>query len=361
LGGDVETDRWLNSKTNTFIGVGVAGGGNLSHSSPYEGWDNTAVGNNAFHSNTTGFWNSGVGSDALYSNTEGRYNSAVGHSALGSNTTGSYNSALGAIALNLNRTGNSNSAMGEEALKLNETGDNNTAVGSFAGYLNVTGSGNVFLGFEAGYLETGSDRLYIANSGASTLIYGQFDTGRVCINCTDPSVALDVNGAVRVRNQSSLWISGNGARPYRQSDSTVIDMNTTGGARITRGATAGKKNVMLPITVTGPLFGQNVTITDLDVYWAGETGFEAISAVLLRRQEGVCITTECYTNILFDTVDHTCEDSLNPTGCTLHYDLTTNNVLTADKGILYLTLELAFSGESTLIDIGGVKLTLRHD
>ena len=55
------------------------------------------------------------------------------------------------------------------------------------------------------------------------------------------------------------------------------------------------------------------------------------------------------------------ESSNNPTGCTLHYDLTTNNVLTADSGILYLTLELAFSGASTRIDIGGVKLTLRHD
>ena len=360
MGGDIKTDRWLNSDTNTFIGVGVAGAGNLSHSSEIQGWGNTAVGNYVLYSNTTGFWNSGVGSNVLFLNTEGSFNSAVGYSALDSNTTGRYNSALGTGALTANKTGNDNSAMGEEALKLNETGNRNIAVGSLAGYMNVAGSGNVFLGFSAGASETASDRLYIANSAGSTLIYGQFDTGRVCINCTDPSAGLDVNGTVRVRNQSSLWISGNGVRPYQQSDSTVINMNTTGGARITRGAAAGNKNVMLPITVTGPLFGQNVTITGLDVYWAGETEFDAIGAVLLRRQTGVNITTEYYSSILHDTSDYTCISSSNPTGCTLHYDLTTNNVLTDDSGVLYLTLELVFSGQTTKIDIGGVKLTLRH-
>ena len=251
--------------------------------------------------------------------------------------------------------------MGEIALRSNTTGSGNTAIGAAAGFSNETGSGNVFLGLLAGYNETGSDRLFIANSDASTLIYGQFDTGRVCINCTNPSGALDVNGSVRVRSESSLWVSGNGVRPYRQSDSTVIDMNTTGGASITRGATAGNKNVMLPITVTGPLFGQNVRVTGLDVYWAGETEFEAISAVLLRRQTGVCAASACYANILFDSTDHSCDDAIYPTGCVLHYDLTTNNVLTVDSGILYLTLEFAFSGASTRIDIGGVKLTLRHD
>ena len=44
-----------------------------------------------------------------------------------------------------------------------------------------------------------------------------------------------------------------------------------------------------------------------------------------------------------------------------HYDPTSNNVLTADSGILYLTLELAFSGSTTWVEIGGVRLTLEHN
>jgi hypothetical protein len=342
LGADLKTDRWLNSDSNTFLGV-EAGGSGLTHGSGIEGYYNTAIGSQAMPQITTGFSNTAVGRGALLGNLTGYQNIAVGRGALSQNTTGCDNTALGIGALTSNNA------------------DHNSAVGVFAGYNNQEGGGNVFLGFKAGYNETGSDRLYIANSDTSTLIYGQFDTGRVCVNCTDPSGTLDVNGSVRVRSESSLWISGNGVRPYRQSDSTVIDMNTTGGASITRGAMAGNKNVMLPITITGPLFGQNVRVTGLDVYWAGETEFEAISAVLLRRQTGVSITSEYYASLLHDAVDHTCQSSINPTGCKLHYDLTTNNVLTADSGVLYLTLELAFSGASTQIDIGGVKLTLRHD
>jgi hypothetical protein len=158
-----------------------------------------------------------------------------------------------------------------------------------------------------------------------------------------------------------LWISGNGVRPFHQSDSTIIDMNTIGGAMITRGADTGTKNVMLPITVPGTLYGQNVRLTDLDLYWVGATQFDGITAILMRRQTGVCATSSCYQTILFDTSDHGCDVSVNPTGCTLHYDLIANNVLSSSSGVLYLTIELAFSGASSPIDIGGARLTLEYD
>ena len=38
-----------------------------------------------------------------------------------------------------------------------------------------------------------------------------------------------------------------------------------------------------------------------------------------------------------------------------------NNILTADSGILYLTLELAFYSDTAWVEIGGVRLTLEHD
>jgi hypothetical protein len=138
-------------------------------------------------------------------------------------------------------------------------------------------------------------------------------------------------------------------------------MTNYGGASITRGATAGNKNVMLPITITAPLLGQNVTVTGLDIYWSGQTEFDGIAAVLLRRQTGVCGSAACFANILFDSADRVCDVANNPTGCTIHFDLTENNVLTADSGILYLTLEFAFSGASTWIQVGGVKLTVSHN
>lgn len=166
------------------------------------------------------------------------------------------------------------------------------------------------------------------------------------------------SGIIQSTAQSYVWISGNGVRPFHQSDSTVIDMDTKGGALVYCGATSGTRNVMLPITVPGPLYGQDVTVSDLDIYFRTQSEFDTITAVLLRRQAGV----GSYDNILHDSATHGCDDDVHPDGCTIHYDLTSNNVLSADAGILYLTLELTYSsGGSTWIQIGGVRLTLEHD
>jgi hypothetical protein len=175
------------------------------------------------------------------------------------------------------------------------------------------------------------------------------------------AIAAEGTGRITSTAKSYIWISGNGVRPYHQSDSTSIDMDSVGGAKITRGATAGNKNVMLPIALPGTLYGQNVRVVALDVYWSGDTDFDAISAILLRRQTGVCETATCYASLLNDGTDRTCEDSVYPTGCTVHFDLTSNNTLTANSGVLYLTVEMAFSGASTWVEIGGVRLTLEHD
>jgi hypothetical protein len=180
-------------------------------------------------------------------------------------------------------------------------------------------------------------------------------------SATGAALALEGTGRLTSTAKSYVWISGNGVRPYSHSDSTTIDMDTVGGAKITRGATAGNKNVMLPIALPGTLYGQNVRVTGLDIYWSGDTDFDAISAILLRRQTGVCGTATCYASLLDDHTARTCEDSVDPTGCTVHFDLASNNTLTANSGVLYLTFELAFSGASTWVDIGGARLTLEHN
>jgi hypothetical protein len=266
MGGDIKTDRWLNSNYNTLIGVGVGGAGAFAHNSGFEGWFNTAVGSEALYSNTKGYSNSALGAGALYSNTTGEYNAAVGTAALYSNTWGYANSALGIQALQGNSTGYRNSAVGSFALRdnitgysnsafgnialmngggyentalgagalsINSNGHNNSAIGFDALYGNLYGTSNsalgsqagfysagdrnVFIGAQAGYSETGSDRLHIANNSNSTLIYGEFDNGRVCINCTDPTTAVDVNGELSIRN----W--GTGGTPVCKNGNTLSD------------------------------------------------------------------------------------------------------------------------------------------
>jgi hypothetical protein len=76
-------------------------------------------------------------------------------------------------------------------------------MGYAGGYNNQTGSGNVFLGYKAGYNETGSNKLYIANSDVNPpLIYGDFSTGRVGIRTNNPQGTLDVNGPIYQRGVS---------------------------------------------------------------------------------------------------------------------------------------------------------------
>ncbi|MDD5371224.1 MAG: hypothetical protein PHQ40_19245 [Anaerolineaceae bacterium] len=195
--------------------------------------------------------------------------------------------------------------------------------------------------------------VYANNTGGGTGLLAESNTG----------VAIQAAGTGVIRSSASsyVWISGSGLRPYRQSDDTIIDMDTIGGAKVTRGAAAGTRNVMLPITIPGQLYGQNVTVTGLDVYFLSDTASDGITATLFRRQKGVCSTSPCYATILFDSAFYGCDDAVTPSGCSHHWDLTSNNILTSSSGVLYLTFELAFNSGTSWVDIGGVRLTLEHD
>jgi hypothetical protein len=194
---------------------------------------------------------------------------------------------------------------------------------------------------------------YIYNNGGGGGLRAESNTGA--------AIKATGSGIIQSSALSTLWISGSGLRPYHQADSTIIDMDTIGGAKITRGATAGTKNVMLPITITSPLYGQNVTVTGLDVYFLGDTASDGITTTILRRQKGMCSTSTCFATILSDTTFYGCDDAVTPTGCVHHWDLSANNILSDSSGILYLTFELTFSGAAGWVDIGGVRLTLTHD
>jgi hypothetical protein len=178
---------------NTFIGR-AAGYANTTGSSNtflgyYAGYSNTTGNFNSFiglaagYANTTGYNNTFLGERAGYSNTTGNYNSFIGLAAGYHNTTGGYNTFLGFNAGYDNTTGYSNTFLGMYAGYANTTGLFNTFLGYYAGYANTTGIGNIFVGQSAGYNETGSNKLYVANSDTSApLIYGDFANGILAVN-----------------------------------------------------------------------------------------------------------------------------------------------------------------------------------
>ena len=143
---------------------------------------NTAGGRHALSQNTTGEKNTATGAQALERNTTGKLNTAMGYEALTFNKTGNLNTALGFRTMRKNETGKSNTAAGHSALEANTSGKFNTVVGAFAGKTNITGSSNVFIGYKAGMSEKGSQKLYIANSARSPLVYGDFNKKTLKVN-----------------------------------------------------------------------------------------------------------------------------------------------------------------------------------
>ncbi|MBO9613069.1 MAG: hypothetical protein J7619_10265 [Dyadobacter sp.] len=144
---------------------------------------NTFVGAYSGYSNTTASSNTFVGYHAGYTNTTGGFNTFVGNLSGKFNTTGFWNVALGLQAGYNNTTGNSNLFLGNNAGFSNTTGEANVALGINAGSGNITGNGNIFIGTAAGSAETGSNKLYIANSNTSNpLIKGDFSNGTLIFN-----------------------------------------------------------------------------------------------------------------------------------------------------------------------------------
>ena len=182
--------------------------------------NNSSIGYKSLYSNTNGNYNSANGNNALYSNLTGSYNTANGFYSLYANTTGFYNTAIGSYALNANLTGHFNTAIGLNALVMDSSGSTNTAVGANAGLTNTSGSGNVFLGYNAGYYETGSNKLYIANGGASPLIYGDFSTNKIGLGTTTPEfrLSLDSDGGIMATGTlgsgTLLTTAGSGTRLF---------------------------------------------------------------------------------------------------------------------------------------------------
>lgn len=88
-----------------------------------------------------------------------------------------------------------NTSIGFKSSSFIQTGNYNVVLGAYAGFTNASGSGNLFLGYQAGYSETGSNKLYIANSSTSTpLIYGDFSTGSIGIGTNVLSKKFNVSG-----------------------------------------------------------------------------------------------------------------------------------------------------------------------
>jgi hypothetical protein len=226
-------DAATNTTGNNNVIVGKEAGLGVASTSNYS--DTVAVGYQALYSLTTGVENTAVGYQAGTNINTGDYNTIFGYQAgqyvttanhnslfgrgAGQDVTGANNVGMGSLALadcvssNNNiaigysaargtsgsapnntvaigyeslrnvTTANTNVAIGRSSGYSITTGGNNVLLGHESGYSLVGGASNVMLGYRAGFYETGSNKLYIANSDTTTpLIYGDFNLRAATIN-----------------------------------------------------------------------------------------------------------------------------------------------------------------------------------
>jgi hypothetical protein len=159
-------------------------------------------------------------------------------------------------------------------------------------------------------------------------------------------------GAIIKGADSYLFVPGSAFVKNNDTDSTRWDMQMSGAAKVYRGATAGAKYIFFPITTPGVLYGQNVTVESITVYYRCENGANNyIAGTSLTKQTDA----DSYVSILADGTDRTSNVASSYT-----LNLTTDNVLSGSQGILGLYLTLDFENDTEYIQIGGVRLRLSH-
>jgi len=166
---NVKSDGYLNSDTNTFFGIDIAGAGNLTHTTGSEGWCNTFVGYAAGYSNNTGYANTFNGYYAGYSNNTGTLNTFNGYYAGYSNNTGYANTFNGVFAGISNTTGNNNTFNGYQAGRYQADGSTDRTTGDYGLYLgtetkaSANGTSNeIVIGYNA--IGKGSNTIKMGNT-----------------------------------------------------------------------------------------------------------------------------------------------------------------------------------------------------
>ncbi len=211
---------------------------------------NVFLGPDAGGSNTTAWYNTFVGIGTGYNTTSGGYNSYYGINSGFAMKSGSNNAFYGSnsgywfdgglgntfIGAEAGRggpdndpadpAGNYNTLVGSFTSTVLESGSYNTIVGASAGAAMRTGTHNVFLGYQAGSGETGSNKLYIANSSTNPLIYGDLTTKQLGINTTTLTKTLNVGGDAAVSGNIS---AGSVTGPINGATNAKVLFNAASG------------------------------------------------------------------------------------------------------------------------------------
>jgi len=159
-----------------------------------------------------------------------------------------------------------------------------------------------------------------------------------------------VAGAAIQGADSYLFVPAAHLIKNMSGDTTRWDVDYT-EVEIFRGATAGGKTVMVPITIPAVLYGQNVRISAMRVYYK-VAGTAYISATRLYKATDV----DSHETLINDGTDRT---STTASAYSLTPDALYDD-LSSTAGILMAEFSLSFSNDTDAVTIAGIRLTLDH-
>jgi len=147
-----------------------------------------------------------------------------------------------------------------------------------------------------------------------------------------------------------LWVPGIAVMPYPASGCTFWPQ-TSGSVRLDC-SSSGFKSVFIPITVPGVLFGQNVRVESILVFYDLDHAGSYITHTYLQKLIGAGSSQSLIS-------DGTNRTSTSPTSYSL--SASGNYTLTSSSGPLNLQLSVYHDGDPTHdVTVGGVRIRLGH-
>ena len=194
--------------------------------------------------------------------------------------------------------------------------------------------------------------------GQSSTSIGVSGVGAIGVQgyATGSGVALKAygNGVIQSSARSYLWIAGNEARVSTDQLDKVDVIYGWSGSSLVRATTAGSYDVMIPISLPTVLYGQNVKVSEVLVYYSVENAGDKIDLTQLRKNTGA------------GTADTVVDDGTDRNSTTaIYYALPLSEPISLSDTSGHLSLRLLVNftgtGASRDIAIGGVRLTLKHE
>lgn len=151
-------------------------------------------------------------------------------------------------------------------------------------------------------------------------------------------------------SDSYLWVPGTAGMLYPSASCTLYQ-NWHGSIRL-QCSSAGSKIINIPITVPGPLYGQNVRVESIQVYYDLDHTGSYIDATRLRKFTATDASDELINDGTNRLSTSATDYSLSATG---------NYTITSSAGALNLNLAIWHDGDVNHdVHIGGVRIQLGH-